>query len=142
MEVLENLPLPAEEVEWNWKESTDEETPQEAIVDGTSAEHLLGSKGTPEDGSGEKSVDPRAGEMILLVRRANIGDLRHLVIEDGCADKSGNKGGEHLAVEGDPRWYVDVMSEFEVLGEVESVRGGDVSVGLEIVHGSGVTRKP
>ena len=142
MEVLENLPLPAEEVEWNRKESTDEETPQEAIVDGPSAEHLLGSKGAPEDGSGEKSVDPRAGEMILLVRRANIGDLRHLVIEDGCADKSGNKGGEHLAVEGDPRWYVDVMSEFEVLGEVESVRGGDVSVGLEIVHGSGVTREP
>ena len=34
---------------------------------------------------------------------------------------SGDEGSEHLAVEGDPRRYVDVMGEFEVLGEAESV---------------------
>jgi hypothetical protein len=56
--------------------------------------------------------------------------------------KSGNEGSEHLAVEGDPRWNVGVMGEFEILGEVEGVHGGDVSVGLEKVHGIGVTGEP
>ena len=53
MEVSEDLPLPAKEVERNREEGANEETPQETIVDGTSTEHLLGPKGTPQDGSGE-----------------------------------------------------------------------------------------
>ena len=142
VEVLENLPLLAEEVERNRDEGANRETPQETIVDGTSTEHLLGSKGTPEDGGGEECVNAGTGEVVLLLRCANIGDLRHLVVEDSRADKSGNECGKHLAVEGDPRWNMDVMGELEVLGKVEGVRGGNVSVGLEVVHGGGVTWEP
>ena len=142
MEVLENLPLPAKEVERKREEEANEEPPQETVVDGTSAEHLLWPKGTPDDGSGEEIVGRGAGEVILLLRCANIGDLRHLIVEGSCADESGNKRGEHLAAERDPRWNVDVMGEFETLGVVEGARDSDVSVDLEVVHGGGVTGKP
>ena len=121
MEVLENLPLPTEEVEWDREEGTNEETPQETIVDGTGTEHLLWPKGTPEDGSGEESVDTRTSEVVLLLGCADIGDLRHLIVEDGRAYESGNDGSKHLAVEGDPRWDMDVVGELEVLGKVEGV---------------------
>ena len=80
--------------------------------------------------------------MVLLADRANIGDLRHLVVENSRADEGGNEGGDHLAVEGDPRRNVGVMSEFKILGEVEGVRGCDVSVALEVEHSNGVTREP
>jgi len=43
VEVPENLPLLAEEVEWNWEEGAGEEKPQKTIVDGTRTEHPLGS---------------------------------------------------------------------------------------------------
>ena len=35
-----------------------------------------------------------------------------------------------------------IVGEFETLSEVEGMRGRDVSVGLEVVHGSGVTTEP
>ena len=88
MEVLENLPLPAEEVERHREESADEETPQESVVDGASAEHLLGPKGSPEDGRGKEDVGTRTSELVLLVNRANIGDPRHQVVENSRADES------------------------------------------------------
>jgi hypothetical protein len=119
-----------------------EETPQEGIVDGTGTIHLLGTEGTPENGSGEEGVDAGAGEPILLASRADVGDLGHLVVENGGANEGRHKGGDHLTVEGDPRWDVDVMRELEILGEVEGVRGRDVSVGLEVVHRGGVTGEP
>ena len=115
MEVLENLPLPAQEVERDREDGTDQEAPQEGTVEGASTEHLLWSKGTPKDDGSEIIADTRASEMVLLVNCANIGDLRHLVVEDGGANESGDKGGEHLAVEGDPRWDMDVMGEFHIL---------------------------
>jgi hypothetical protein len=54
VEVGENLELLAEEVEGDGQDSTQRETPQEAIVDGTRTEHLLGTESTPEDGSRDK----------------------------------------------------------------------------------------
>ena len=142
MEVPEDLPLLAEVVERNREEGTDEETPQEGVVDGTNTEHFLGSKSTPENGSSEESIESGTGEMVLLPRCANIGYLRHLIVEDSRAHETGNKGSEHLAIESDPRWNVDVMGELEILGEVEGMRGGDVSVGLEVVHGGSIAGKP
>ena len=142
MEVSENFPLPTQEVERNREDGTDQETPQEAVVHCTSTEHPLGSKGTPEDGSGKVIVDSWTSEMILLVNRANIGNLRHLVVENGGADESGNEGGEHLAVEGYPRWNVDVMGKFHILCEVEGVRGCDISIGFEVEYRSSVTGEP
>ena len=142
MEVPENLPLLAEEVERNREKGADEETPQETIVGGTRTEHLLGPKGTPKNGSGEESVGIRTGETVLLPRCANIGYLRHLIVEDSRAYESGNKGSKHLTAEGNPRWNVDIVSELEILGKVEGLRGGDVSVGLEIVHGGGISGEP
>ena len=142
MEVPENLPLLAEEVERNREKGADEETPQETIVGGTRTEHLLGPKGTPKNGSGEESVGIRTGETVLLPRCANIGYLRHLIVEDSRAHKTGNKGSEHLTAECDPRWNMGVMGELEILREVEGVHGRDVSVGLEKIHGIGVTGEP
>ena len=142
VEIPEDFPLLAEEVKRNREEGTDQETPQEAIVDGTSTKHLLRSEGTPEDRSCEEGVDSRAGEVVFLIGCADLGNPRNLVVEGSCTDKSGNKGSEHLAVEGDPRWNVGVVSEFEVPGKVEGVRGGDVSIGLKVVHGSSVTGEP
>ena len=141
MEIPENFPLPTEEVERNREEGAEEEAPQEAVVNGASTEHLLWSESTPEDGSGEEAVETRTGEVVLLVGCANIGDLRHLVVEDGCADKSGKEGGKHLAVEGDPRRDVGVMSEFEILRKLEDVGGGNVPVDLEVDHVRDVTRE-
>jgi len=101
MEVPENHPLPSEKVEGNREESTREETPQEPVVGCTGTEHLLGSKGTPEDGSGEELVDVRTSKFILLVWCANVRDLRHLVVEDSRGDEGGNDGSERLAAAGD-----------------------------------------
>ena len=47
MEVGEDLELLAEEVEGDGQDSAQRETPQEAIVDGTRTEHLLGAGSTP-----------------------------------------------------------------------------------------------
>ena len=94
--------LIAKEVEGDGQKCTDEETPQKSIVDGTSTEHPLGTKSTPKDGSSKESVVPGASEVVLLCRQADVGDLGHLVIEDGRADEGGDKGRPHLTVEGDP----------------------------------------
>ena len=142
VEVSENLPLLAQEVERDREDDADGETPQQTVVHCTGAEHHLWSKGAPEDGSGKVIVDGRTGKVVLLINRTYTGDLRHLVIEDGGTDESGDEGGEHLAVEGDPRWNVDVMGEFHILREVEGVRGGDVPVGFEVEYRSGVTGEP
>ena len=80
--------------------------------------------------------------MILLLGQADVGDLGHLVVENGRADDSGDKRRPHLAVEGDPGSNVHVVGELEILGKVEGMRGCNVSVGLEVVHSGGVTREP
>lgn len=141
VEVLKGLDVLAEEVEWYWQEGANEETPQEDVVDGTGAVHFLGTEGTPKDGSGEEGVNPGTGEPILLVGSANIRDA-HLVVEDRCANKGRYERRNHLAIKRDPRRDVDIMGEFEILSEVKGMRSGDVSVRLEVVHGSGVTREP
>ena len=142
MEVSKNLPLPTKEIKRNREEDTDEEGPQEAVVDGTNADYLLGSKGTPEDGSSEEAVETRTSEVVLLARCTNIGYLRHLVVEHGCADESGSEGSKHLGAERDPRWNVGVMSKFEVLGKVEGVYGDDGSEHLHVDHCSDVAGEP
>ena len=142
MEVGENLELLAEEVERDGQDSTQRETPQQPIVDGTRTEHLFGAESTPQDGSGEKRVGVGTSEMILLRGQADVRDLGHLVIEDGRADEGGDECCPHLAVKGDPRGDVHVVCELEILSEVKSMRGRDVSVRLEVVHSGGVTREP
>jgi len=142
VEVGENLELLAEEVEGDGQDSTNEETPQEAVVDGSGTEHLLGAESTPKDGSGEECVVSRAGEVILLLGQADVGDLGHLVVENCRTDKGGDECRPHLAVEGDPRGDVHVMGELEILSEVKCVRGCNVSVRLEVVHGGSVSGEP
>jgi len=142
MEVLEKFVLLAEQVEGDGHECTDKETPQEGIINCTRTIHLLWTEGTPENGSGEEGVDARTSEPILLIRCADIGDLGHLVVENAGTDKGRDKGGDHLTVEGNPGRDVDVMRELEILGEVEGVRGCDISVGLEVVHRRGISGEP
>ena len=142
VKVLEELRLLAEVVEGDGHEGADDETPQEGIVNCTGAVHLLGTEGAPENGGSEEGVDAGAGEPILLVGCADVGDLGHLVVENGSTDEGRYEGGDHLTVEGDPGWDVDVMRELEILGEVKGVGGRDVSVGLEVVHCGCVAWEP
>ena len=142
VEVVENLILLAKEVEGNGQDSPDEETIQETVVDGSGTEHLLGAESTPKDGSGEERVVSRASEVILLLGQTDVGDPGHLVVENGRADEGRDESRPHLAVEGDPRGDVHVVGEFEILCEMKSVRGGDVSVRLEVVHSGGVAGEP
>ena len=142
MEVSENLELLAEEVEGDGQDSTQGETPQEAIVSGIRSEHLFGAESTPEDGSREKLVVQGTSEAMPLRGQAEVGDLCHLVIENGRADEGGDESCPHLAVEGDPRSDVRVVGDLETLSEVESLRGREGSVRLEVVHSGGITREP
>ena len=142
MEVGENFELLAKEVEGDGENSADRETPQETVVDGTNAKHLHGAESTPKDRSGEERVVPWAGEVILLLGQADVGDPGHLVVEDGRADEGGDESSPHLAGKGDPRSDVHVVGELEILSKVEGVRGGDITVRLEIVQSCCVTREP
>ena len=65
-----------------------------------------------------------------------------MVVENGGADEGRHEGGDHLTIEGDPGWDVDIVRELEILGEVEGVGGRDISVRLEVVHRGGVTGEP
>lgn len=67
VEVGENPEFFAKEVEGYGQRSTDRETPQKAVVDGTGTEHPLGTESAPKNGSGEESVVSGASEMILLL---------------------------------------------------------------------------
>lgn len=80
--------------------------------------------------------------MILLTGQADVGDPCHLVVEDRCADEGGDESGPHLAAECDPRSDVHIVGELEVLSKVESLRGCDVTVRLEIIHRIGITSEP
>ena len=85
---------------------------------------------------------PGASEVILLLRQADIGDLGHLVVENGRTDESGDERCPHLAAEGDPWGDVHIVRELEIFSEADSLRGRDGSVRLKVVHSGGVTREP
>ena len=137
VEVGENLELLVEEVEGDGQDSAQRETPQEHIVDGARTEHLLWTEGTPGEGSLDKrDVQGAKQESNPVAGRS------HLVVENGRADEGGDEGCPHLAVECDPWSDVRIVGKLETLSEVEGLRGRDVSVRLEVVHSSGVTREP
>lgn len=142
MDVGERPILIAKEVERDGGNSTDKETPQKTVVDGTRTEHSPGAKSTPKDGSGKEGVVPGASEVVLLPRQADAGDLGHLVVEDGRADEGGDEGRPNLTVEGDPWSEVYIVGELEICGKAKSVRGRDETVRLEVVHRSGITGEP
>ena len=142
VEVGEDLELLTEEVEGDGQDSTQRETPQEAIVDGARTEHLFRTESTPQDGSREKHVGAGAGEVVLLRGQADVGDLGHLVVENGQLPDVGNLRLHLRLHEGDPRRDVHVVGELEILSEVESLRGREISVSLEVVQSDSVTREP
>ena len=142
VDVGENPELLAKEVEGERQNSANGETPHKAIVDGTRTEHLLGTKSAPKDRSGEESVVSGASEVIPLRWQADVGNLGHLIVENGRANEGGDESRPNLTVEGDPWSDVHVVGELKILSEVESVRGRDVSIRLEVVHGSGIPGEP
>lgn len=142
MEVGENPEPLAKVVKRDGQNSANGEAPQESIVDGARAEHFPWTESAPEDGGGEERVVPRAGKVILLAGQTDVGNLCHLVIEDRRADEGGDESRPHLAVECDPWSDVNIVGELEILSKVKCLRGRDVTVGLEIIHSSGVTGEP
>ena len=79
--------------------------------------------------------------MILVGRRADIGEIE-LEVQDTDGDERRDEGGDHLSEEGDTRGNVRVVGELEILSERDGVRGRDVAVRLEEVHGERVALEP
>ena len=79
--------------------------------------------------------------MILVGRRADIREIE-LEVQDTDGDERRDEGGDHLSEEGDTRGNVRVVGELEILSERDGVRGRDVAVRLEEVHGERVALEP
>lgn len=71
------------------------------------------------------------------VGRANVLE-RHLEIENTTTDECEDECGDHLTRESVPRRDLDVVGELEVIGELQSLVAGDVTIGLEPDEGVGV----
>ena len=91
------------------------------------AEHLVRTECAPEDGRGEKCVDPGTSEVVGLVGGADSLDFVHLEIKNPCADECGDQGGDYLCPEGVSRWDFHVVREFEVVGKGEGVGTGYIA---------------
>lgn len=99
------------------------------------AKHLDRANGAPQDGGREEGVDAGAGEVVGGAVGADVGDAVHLEVEHADADERRDDGGDHLRPKGVPRRDLDVVREFEVVGEPDGVGAGDVAEGFEVVHG-------
>ena len=106
------------------------------------AEDLLGADGTPEDGGGEEGVDARARHLVGGILGADVGDVVHLEVENAGADEGRDERGDDLGGKGVLGGDLDVVSEFEIVGEPDGVGAGDVAERLEEVHGESIAFNP
>lgn len=79
--------------------------------------------------TGEEGVDAWAGEVVGLVRLADVGDVVHLEVHDSCADEARDEGADDLCPEGVAGWDLDVVGHLEVVAEAKCVGAGDISGG-------------
>jgi hypothetical protein len=142
VDVVHDLVLVAEQKEWDGEDGSSEETEKEVLVERSCTEHPLGTKGTPKDGSGEESVDTRAGESVLLGWRAHILDVCHLEIDDRDGHEGRNDSSNHLDPESNSGWNMRVMRKLKILRESNGMGSSHVAVTLEVVHGQSITREP
>lgn len=115
------------EVEDDGEDEAEREADEECRVLAALAEDLSWADGAPEHGCGEKSVDARAGEVVLLRWRAHVWDPVHLVVENSGADECGDERGDHLSEEGVSRGDLDVVGQLQVVGKTKSGGAGYVS---------------
>lgn len=125
-----------------WEDEADRESNKHSSILTILAEHLVRAESTPEHRCGEERVDARTGELVGLVRRAHVGDLIDLEVQDADTDEGRDESGDHLCEEGVTGWDLDVVREFHVVGETHCVGAGHVSVALEVVHGKCVSCDP
>jgi hypothetical protein len=142
MHVSQDWETLAAEIEDEWQDKSDQETPDKTVVNGTRSEHTLGTERTPQDGGSKECIYTWASEPILLMRITDVVDARHLEVETGDSDEGRYERSSDLSHEGCKRRDVGVMCQFEILGEVERVGGRDIAIRLEEVEGVGVAGEP
>lgn len=97
------------------------------------------TNGTPKDGGSKEGVDTGASKAELGIRGAYAVNVTHLEVEHTDTDERANEGGDHLSAEGVSGRNLDVVGELKVVGEPDGVSAGDITEGLEVVHGEGVS---
>ena len=97
---------------------------------------------TPQHRSREKGIDTGTSELVALVWRAHIRNLVDLEIQDTDTDECRDESCDHLREEGMSGRDLDVVCEFHVVGETDSVSARHISVTLEVVHSECVSSDP
>lgn len=142
MEVLEDHGFVSEVIEYDRQTEANEETPDQWVVNGAASKHPGWAKGSPKDTRREEGVGPWTSELILLCWAAHIFDTRHLEVQHSDGDECADERRNHLHPERDLGCDMRVMGKLEILCKSERVRSCHIAVGLEEVHGVGVTGEP
>jgi len=133
--------LASDEVK-NWRHNkANGEADEEKSVESTLAEDLVRAESTPKHGSGEESVVSRTVEAVGCVRGTYVLDV-DLEVEYTSADDSRDETCHHLGPESVAWWNFSVVSELEIVQELDGVRASDVAERFEEVHGQGITFNP
>lgn len=116
-------------------DGADQPEPLQTAVEGLAGEHASRADGAPDHGSRVEDLGLWAGELICLVVLADVGDVAERPVHDGDLDNRRPHRGHQLGREHDPGRDLHIMAEFEILGEVQSLRHDQVSVVLKHHHG-------
>lgn len=122
-------------------DETDGEANEECSVQPSLAEYLVRTKSTPEYGCGEESVVSRAVEAVRCAGGTDILDV-DLEVEDTSADDGRYQACNHLGPESVTRGNLGVVSELQIVQELNGVCTSDVSESLEEVHGERISLHP
>lgn len=129
-------PLSSGNVEYDGCEDTDDPEIKQTGVDLPGAEDTAGSDEAPDDAGVEEDACLWASEMIGLPPRADVSDATEGPIHYTNLHKAGPDSGNGLRHEHGTGWNFHVVTQFQVLYEVNSLNHGDVAISLEQHHRS------
>lgn len=109
-------------------DEADGEGPDEGSVEGAGAEEALRADDAPEDAAVEVHAGDGAGEAVDGFGGADFGDVGEHPVQDADLDDARDEGGGDLDLEEEFGGDLHVVAEFEVGGELDALRGGDVAV--------------
>lgn len=111
----------------------------EAFVNSARREQMLGADSTPNDTSVVEGLDRGTGEGSLCCLGADVLDSAHGPFDCGELAQTGPDSGDKLGSEQRSLGHMHVVTELQILTEVQSLSHDNVSEGLEHHHGDGVT---
>ena len=136
------LELLVQDVLGKRSKGADEEEVREAVVHLTRRELALGTNNTPDDRRSSEDLSGVADEPGGLFRRAHARDVGKHPGLNAKLNGARNDCGNDLTDEHETRWDLHVVAELHVGSEGQSLRHGDVAVGLEQHHGQWATGQP